>query len=288
MARGKFRPNVVTWDQIDDQSSLPNTDPNLNDRLILAEGDSWFTIAGIPTSNLLFSFRFHKMTMIVNCAKPGDTIKHISEIEGNHTFRTALSPDGYKWDLLLLSGGGNDLIDEAGKLLLPSAKRGSKAVSNIKDYCDEERLKALIANIQEGYRRLVRLRDANGSPAKKKPIVVHTYDYATPRNSPARFFSVPLLGPWLYPAVVAAEIPKKDWNKVSDYLIDQLAEGILALQKESKLKNFHVVDTRKTLKRSALDTTGDNGDWLNEIHPNADGYKKLARVIEETITPLLA
>ena len=65
MARGKFRPNVVTWDQIDDQSSLPNNDPSLNKRLILAEGDSWFTIAGIPTSNLLYSFRFKKMTMIV-------------------------------------------------------------------------------------------------------------------------------------------------------------------------------------------------------------------------------
>jgi hypothetical protein len=40
MARGKFRPNVVTWDQIDEQSSLPKTDPNLNTQLILAEGDS--------------------------------------------------------------------------------------------------------------------------------------------------------------------------------------------------------------------------------------------------------
>lgn len=287
MARGKFRPNVVTWEQIDDQSSLPNTDPSLNDRLILAEGDSWFTVAGIPTSNLLFSFRFKKMTMIVNCAQPGDTIKHMSEIEGNHNFRTALSPDGYKWDLLLLSGGGNDLIDEVKRILLPRAKRGSKSMSDIKDYCDDERLKALITKIQDGYRRLVRLRDANGSPAKKKPIVVHTYDYAIPRNSPARFFSVPLLGPWLYPAVVKSEIPKEDWIEVSKYLIDQLAIGILDLQKDTKLKNFHVVDTRNTLKMAALDTSGDNGDWLNEIHPNADGYKKIAQVIEGEITPLL-
>jgi lysophospholipase L1-like esterase len=287
MARGKFRPNVVTWDQIDEHSSLPNTDPSLNKRLILAEGDSWFTIAGIPTSNLLYSFRFKKMTMIVNCAMPGDTIKHMSEIEGNHVFRTALSPEGYNWDLILLSGGGNDLIDTAGKLLLPRQQRGAKSMKNTKDYCDTEKLDELIANIQQGYRRLVGLRDTDGSPAKKKPIVVHTYDYAVPRDSRARFFSVPLLGPWLYPAVVNAEIPKKDWIKVSKYLIDKLAKGILDLEKVDKLKNFHVVDTRKSLKMAALGTTGDNGDWLNEIHPNSDGYKKLARAIEGKLTPLL-
>lgn len=284
MARGKFRPNVVTWDQIDEHSSLPNTDPSVNKRLILAEGDSWFTIAGIPTSNLLFSFRFKKLTMIVNCAMPGDTIKHISEIEGNHNFRTALSPDGYNWDLILLSGGGNDLIDAAGKLMLSRNSRGSKSMKKAKDYCDGDKLQELISNIQEGFRRLVNLRDSDGSPARKKPIVVHTYDYAVPRNSPARFFSVPLLGPWLYTAVVNAEIPKKDWIKVSNYLMDQLAEGILELK---HLDNFHVVDTRNTLKRAALGTTGDNGDWLNEIHPNPDGYKKLARVIEKTLLPLL-
>jgi lysophospholipase L1-like esterase len=287
MARGKFRPNVVTWDQIDEQSSLPNTDPSLNTRLILAEGDSWFTIGGIPTSNLLFSFRFKKMTMIVNCAMPGDTIKRMSEIEGNQIFRTALSPNGYKWDLILLSGGGNDLIDAAGNILLPRAKRDSKSMKNIKDYCDKEKLKQLITNIQEGYRRLVRLRDTEDSPAKNKPILVHTYDYAVPRNSPSRFFSAPLLGPWLYPAVVNAEIPKRDWIQVSKYLIDQLAEGILRLQEERKLTNFHVVDTRKTLKRAKLGTTGDNGDWMNEIHPNSDGYKKLARAIEGKLRPLL-
>jgi lysophospholipase L1-like esterase len=283
MARGKFRPNVVTWDQIDNHSGLPNTDPSVNDKLILAEGDSWFTIAGIPTSNMLFSFRFRQMTMIVNCAMPGDTIKHMSEIEGNHNFRAALSPDGYPWDLILLSGGGNDLIDAAGAILLSRDERGAKSMNKPEEYCNQDKLAALISEIQAGYRRLVALRDGDGSPAKNKPIVVHTYDYATPRNSPARFFSVPLLGPWLYKAVEDAEIPKNDWKKVSKYLSDELAKGIIFLQKKEKLKNFHVVDTRGKLKMSGLGTTGDNADWLNEIHPNHDGYKKLAMAMEKTI-----
>jgi hypothetical protein len=287
MARGKFRPNVVTWDQVNNQSSLPNSDPNVNESLILAEGDSWFTIAGIPTSNLLFSFRFTKMTMIVNCAMPGDTIKHMSQIERNHNFRSALSPNGYPWDLILLSGGGNDLIDAVGDILLSRSKRGAKAMNKPKAYCDNEKLSKVITDIQNSYYRLVKLRDSDGSLAKNKPIVVHTYDYATPRNSPTRFFSVPMLGPWLYNAVINAEIPRKDWIKLSKYLIDQLAKGILALESDNKLNNFHVVDTRKTMRMAALGTTGDNGDWLNEIHPNSDGYKKVARVIEGKLTYLL-
>lgn len=287
MARGKFRPNVVTWDQVDIHSSLPNTDPSVNKRLILAEGDSWFTIAGIPTSNLLFSMRFKKMTMIVNCAMPGDTIKHISEIEGNHAFRAALSPDGFKWDLILLSGGGNDLIDAAEKILLPRDKRGAKSMSKAKDYCDQGRLNQVVSSVQQGYRRILKLRDSAGSLARNKPIVVHTYDLPTPRNSPARFFSIPLLGPWLYTAAVKAEVPEEDWIKVSRHLINTLSDGILALQDESKMKNFHVIETRKTLKMAALGTTGDNGDWLNEIHPNSDGYTKIAKKLEKPINDLI-
>ena len=30
------------------------------------------------------------------------------------------------------------------------------------------------------------------------------------------------------------------------------------------------------LQRSGLGTTGNDGDWLNEIHPNRGGYDKLA------------
>ena len=49
------------------------------------------------------------------------------------------------------------------------------------------------------------------------------------------------------------------------------------------LPNFHVVDTRGTLQRSALGTTGNDGDWLNEIHPNRGGYDKLAGLFSAAV-----
>jgi len=69
---------------------------------------------------------------------------------------------------------------------------------------------------------------------------------------------------------------------------DTLADGLLALSKgPNAIKNFHVVDTRGLLKRAQLGHPGDSNDWQNEIHPNDDGYKKIAKKIEPVLEPLI-
>jgi hypothetical protein len=42
--------------------------------------------------------------------------------------------------------------------------------------------------------------------------------------------------------------------------------------------NVFTVPTDGTLTPAAPGSTGSNGDWLNEIHPNASGWHKLAAV----------
>ena len=37
-----------------------------------------------------------------------------------------------------------------------------------------------------------------------------------------------------------------------------------------------LVDTRGTLARAQPSATGNDNDWLNEIHPNTGGYGKIA------------
>lgn len=54
---------------------------------ILCEGDSWLSIGGVPSNNLLNPMRFAKSTFLVNLARPGDTIKHMSEISSNPTLK---------------------------------------------------------------------------------------------------------------------------------------------------------------------------------------------------------
>jgi hypothetical protein len=43
------------------------------------------------------------------------------------------------------------------------------------------------------------------------------------------------------------------------------------------------VPTDGTLTPAAPGSTGDNGDWINEIHPNAAGWNKLAAVWQTAI-----
>lgn len=38
-----------------------------------------------------------------------------------------------------------------------------------------------------------------------------------------------------------------------------------------------MVGTRNSLKRAKLGHPGVSNDWQNEIHPNGDGYEKLAK-----------
>lgn len=284
MARGKFRPYITTWDLFDREDSAE--DPALYDTLILAEGDSWFTIGGLFAPNLLMSLRFHKHTLILNCASPGDTIVHMSALAHNYVYKEALRYD-YAWDAILLSGGGNDLIDRADEIILNKAQRKGQTIHGPADYCDQGQLDRLIDDVQRGYRRLASVRDNAPGPASAAPIFVHTYDYTTPRNAPARFI-VATIGPWIYTALQRSQVPEYDWLAVTDYLFDTLAEGILELARPPHgLPGFHVINTRKSLQRAALDTVGDSGDWLNEIHPNEDGYRKLAKKLEKKLVPLL-
>ncbi len=280
--RGSIRANVLRLDDIDPAGDFFASDPDHHDNLILAEGDSWFSIGGFPPTNLLYGLRFRKHTMVVSCAEPGDTIKHMAEIVNNKLYRRALSKThGYDWDMLLLSGGGNDLIDAANNIVLAPAKRSSAEPANPSGYVNHEKLGKLLARIESGYRKLADQRDSAQSRSQGKPIVTHTYDYITPRNEPARFFGFPLSGPWLYKAFNNRKVPQKDWIALADYLIDSLADSILGLQNGSnKISNFHVVDTRNTLTRAKLQDFGPTTHWLNEIHPNHDGYKEIGRKIE--------
>ncbi|NNJ93138.1 MAG: SGNH/GDSL hydrolase family protein, partial [Halobacteria archaeon] len=212
-----MRAHVVPWDNV--ESGENDSDPNdsLYDNRILAEGDSWFSMGGIPTSNLLFSMRFKKFTIIVNCARPGDTIRKMGRIAKNPNLKKAMSRShGYTWDAILLSGGGNDLIDDVDRII----RKFTSIESDPALYCNQDELDRTLQSVEKGYRKIIDLRDAAGSSCKGKPVITHTYDWMTPRDSPSRFFPFRLMGPWIYPALVAANLPESQWNAVSDYLVD--------------------------------------------------------------------
>ncbi len=269
-------------DKYTDTGTSGPDDPAFAKR-ILCEGDSWFSIGAIPSSNLLFPLRFVQSTLLVNLARPGDTIKNMSSISANPTLHQLIAEKNFltKWDAIFLSGGGNDLIDLADQIICtPSAGAGK----HLLDYINAIELANMKLRVQQGFIDIAKMRDS--SENTKTPIIVHTYDYPTPRNAKAKFLGLNMSGPWLYPALKGNDVPEELWISLTDYIFESLASALIEIS--YKIENFHVVSsTRETLVRARLGTTGEDGDWLNEIHLTTGGYKKLADVISAELVHIL-
>lgn len=273
-----WRVDVIQATHLGMEGSLDPDDPTYPLRF-LAEGDSWFTIGAIPSSNLLFELRLRNPAIVLNLGYPGDTIANLTRFGANFEFARRLASPQWAsdWTAILMSGGGNDLIDWAFDLLLPKPPATAKPEACV----DQKKLKKFNKTIVDGYKAIVKLRDGNGSPSKGKPIIVHTYDYPTPRPAPARFIVIPITNPWMYPAFQQREVPASLYIPITDYLLESLADTLCDLQKE--LPAFHVVRTLGLLERAELGAKGHSGDWHNEIHPDSDGYRKIARKLADEI-----
>ena len=260
----------------------------------LAEGDSWFTIAAIPSSNLLLELRLGRWSQVLNLAYPGDTLRNIESLVRNRDLTRFLAKKNFcsRFDALLLSGGGNDLINSVGTLIRTTPPVGADP-SLPASYVDGEAFAELLQKVQDAFATIVALRDSATSLSRGNPAFVHTYDYATPRNAAARFVgAVPIAGPWLFKAFAGSGIEIALQQRIADLLTDGLADALLQLDAETgsegrKLPAFHVIDTRNTLVRANPTERGNSNDWINEIHPNLGGYRKIAARLSARINEVL-
>lgn len=278
----KFAAQVLFPGQID--PTVAATNPAEYPLRFLAAGDSWFSFGSWKQESLLGALELSRPAAVVTLAAPGDTLRRMSDVARNRPLDHWMSRrfGAYGWNAILVSGGGNDLIDLASSLV-PASAAARSGGEPIEDYLDLARLDLVLESVREGFRRIVALRDRHDSPSPGVPLVTHDYDLVTPRDAPARFL-VARLGPWLCPAMLAARIPPARWNEVSDYLLGALSRTLAGL--EGELFNFHVVRTQGTLDRALPDTRGTSRDWANEIHPNGRGFRKLARLLAAPLEAL--
>lgn len=274
---------IIYPGQVD--ATVREADPNAYDRRVLAEGDSWFSFGSWKFHSLLSELRFAVPTAVVNLAQPGDTLRRMTDMARNPDFERWLTARfaGMRFDALLVSGGGNDLIADSPRVI-PPRDAALPAGAAAEDYVDPAELAASMRRVAEAYARVVALRDAPGSSCAGAPLVTHEYDLATPRDAPARFL-VATSGPWLLPAHVAAKVPPAQRNAVSDVVIGALGATLRGL--EASLPDFHVARTQGTLLRAAASARGDSRDWANEIHPNGRGFRKLARRLSARVDAAL-
>ena len=258
----------------------------------LAQGDSWFSIGAIPpwsTTNLLDQMVFSDSMVLVNCARPGEELAHMTDTVWQKPFLRLLRGNlSYKWDGIFLSGGGNDLIDAL--QAPPTNKPGQRILrsdwgspdSGVARYISEDGWTSFVQHMGTVFDLFLAERD-NGQNAGI-PVFFHTYDYPTPRNAQA-FAGA---GPWLYKALHDIyEIPQEDWVALTDELFLRMAAMMHTIAANRAGMHLHVVDTAGTIVRADVNTTGISNDWENEIHPTAHGYSQLAQKWRPTVEVVL-
>ncbi len=252
---------------------------------ILAEGDSWFAWSQlnlVPSSNILEQLDFDEKALVVNYAYSGDTIRRMSSFFDNGAFFIEMRSQPY--NAILLSGGGNDVIDALydyqadSPLIIKRSDDGHGDDPN--SYVDVDALNALCAYVTANFQQIFNYRTQGPAANKHTPIILHTYDYMTPRDAPALFMHNRARGPWLFRALMQVGAPSALYQDIAKIIIDTLAETLLNLANPAEL--IYVVDTRGLLTPAVPGTTAHSNDWINEIHPDTSGYTRLAwRIGEE-------
>lgn len=278
-------------------------------RRLLAEGDSWFTIGSLNlprSSNILVNLDFSSRNAVVSCAYPGHTLQHMVDCLHDPYFDRLLRQPNFAsyWEALLISGGGNDLIDAAqvppkdvrGRpvpvdrrlLLSPGEVAANTGIQGLERYVSETGWARLAGYLQANFAELVLRRDQG--PSRGRPLFVHTY--ATPVVRKSGTVGAP--NGWLYPAMLTNAIPPEDWQGLATLLFERLRRLLLSLDQGSggpnALSAVHVFDSAAlpNLIPAAPESTGNSGDWINEIHLSLKGCRKLGRAMGAFVDSVLS
>jgi hypothetical protein len=216
---------------------------------LLADGDSWFSYP--IHSNLIDWIVGRSSYAVKRCERSGDTLETIVG-----TGRYVRWLDTEKPLCLLLSGGGDDLARE------PWVQRMFRAPDGSGDP-----RQMLVANVwqeqldqfESQFERLV-------SSVGGTPVLAHGYDFFTPSTKAVRVLGFPLTGPWIHPFMVSAGIDQAaDQAAVARVVVNDFNDLLARLA--ARHPNFHHADLRGNITAQ---------DWVNEIHPNSQGFRWLA------------
>ncbi|MCB1507036.1 MAG: hypothetical protein KDJ47_18885 [Hyphomicrobiaceae bacterium] len=245
---------------------------------MLAIGDSWFWY---PRNNLLQALVEHKrlkdpyrfIRMLgYNGAKLEQYVfgRYARQLDKHLSFEFRGS-----YSAILISGAGNDAVDY--KLAL---KRSCIGIASAEDCIDEETMAIFLGRLSAALGALVqRIRDAYGA-TNRPDIFLHSYDYPIPDGRGFKLADLKVTGPWLLPAMKSRRVEEEMALRraVCRIMIDRLAEMYEAFAAQHERVYF----VRST---GCLTSPNYKKDWDNEMHPSADGFK---RVVDQCWIPVLS
>lgn len=228
---------------------------------ILAEGDSWFDYP-IPFFGGGIITRLEKRlgVPILNLAKAGDEVRYMLGVEERTLLMEHLSkgcPAGGPWDVLVFSGGGNDVVDNPMVLWIKDWDPAVPPALHI----NQPRFDSAIALVRAGYEDLIALRDKLSPDTH---LVFHSYDFAIPDGR-----GVCGYGPWLKPTFDLRQFPTRAAaQEVVKAMLQQFAGMLASLANEPKVTFINGQGTLQPRTSS----------WHNELHPSEAGFDKFADI----------
>ena len=242
---------------------------------ILFEGDSWFSIPDI--ANIPIQFDSFLDLSILCLADPGDTLEELSEGSQFKKLESLIKDNRYgqKWDALVFSAGGNDVVGPEIKRLLKRPINSQSTDPN--DYIDAAAVTKTFDLIRKRFMTLKGIRDKS-KVNPDTPIFVHTYSYLTPRNVAHKVFVWKASGPWVYPHMLSLGIIDCAIQQaIVTILLDGFWKTLQSIELEQN-SNFFVIDTRKSLPPVACTSRDTSFEyWRDEIHPSSKGFSHITK-----------
>ena len=233
----------------------------------LAFGDSWFQYMPRPIDIEKQLARTFKGTLFLDEAVPGrDSAQWKLGLP-----RVQREIGTFRFDAILLSSGGNDVVgDELLEYVKTAAQAQAAGTTNwgpipseVFDHIRLDRFEHALGYAIADFREIVQYRNMY---SRDTVVFVHTYDYIYPSGDPFDLGPV-TVGPWAKPALEAVGLVDPDRQRVvTNWLLDQFAIALKAYASQNA--NVRVVDSRGTLSSRR--------QWQNEIHPTKSGFALIA------------
>jgi hypothetical protein len=227
---------------------------------VLAEGDSWFDYP-VPFFGGSIIPRLQKRLglPILNLADAGDEVRFMLGVEQREKLFKHLqegNPAGVHWDVLLFSGGGNDIVSDPMVLWIRDFSSNTPPANHI----HQARLQAALDIVRAGYEDLIEMRDRLSPDTT---LILHAYDFAIPDGR-----GICNLGPWLKPTFDFRKFPTRAVAfEVVKAMLMQFAAMLNSIA--AAHSKVAVIDSQNTLNPVV-------GSWHNELHPEKLGFERFA------------
>jgi hypothetical protein len=254
-------------------------------RFVLIEGDSWVFHPLLYDLSDQFALLSSPDTLIYNTGWHGDRAADIFKSNGSQMRRVKriLENDDKEWkgkfDLIFLSAAGNDIVGPeirnerfvSAKNDLPGAY-GRELIT--------ENFRSVVSEIGSGYSRFLELA-ASLKRSRATPVISHCYCYLQPRTVGTHLGDVFFNKGWV--AVHLESLGITDPAEQHDIICAMLDAFLAELGKVRPARRdqkFLAIDTRNALQKNGQI---DLSLWKDEIHPENEGFRRVAEFIHSAI-----